>query len=173
LRARARSDPIGPDNEVGRHLGDALVHSRDPHATDSFLGISEETDHGAAVGHLGPSRQGSVDQHGVQNRPTRSVQCVDSVPRLDHYLGGFFTVVERGLPDGGCAGGSDGVQNTPAVKLEHTAPHERVGRQGVASMFGRVDDEDSQSLAGQKHRGGCSRTTCAGDDDVVTVLLDG
>ena len=98
--------------------------------------------------------------------------CCTSKLILSGDFDDFITVMESCRPDGGRFGGPDGIQHAPAVQLEHTTPHEPVGRQRVASMAGGVDHENSQSLAGEEHRGRRTGASCSGDDDVVAVPTD-
>ncbi len=139
----ARMDTIGPDDEVGRYIDHASVGSGDLRAANAIPGSPNEIDHAVAVDHLGTGSQRGIDEHRVQEGPTRSVQSVDTVQRLDLDFDGLVAVMESRLPERGSLGRPDGIQQAPAVQLEHSAPHQRVSRQSVTSTAGRVDHEDS------------------------------
>ena len=78
-----RSDTIGSDDELGSHIDHLSVGSADARTAHATVGSPEDVHDGAAVNDLGAGSQRGVDEYGVQDCPTRSIQPVYAVPLFD------------------------------------------------------------------------------------------
>src|SRR6201999_133006 len=119
---------------------------------------------------LGACRAAGLQQQRVEDGSAGGAQRRYSTARAGVYGLDVVAVSELSRNDGWSARVDDRVEQTPAVQLQHTAAHERMGGQRVRTWPGRLDDEHTHAAAGQQHRGGRPGTPAADDDRVVVVV---
>ena len=164
----ARAQAVGADHAIGmdgKRGGLTRAQRRAAHAPRP---VSNEIDGIQAVDDLGARVARRIAQQSIEERTARCVEGVDAIPGLDDDLDRLAVVMEVRRVNRRSTCGLHVAEHAPAVKLEHAAPHQRVGRERVAARPIPIDREHLQPGAREQH-GRRSSGAAGADDDRIVV----
>ena len=165
-RGDRRTHAVGADDEPGVDAERAAVGAGAGHAVRAAVAAAGEPGDGDAEANVGARFAGGGGEDRIDHGSPRRVEGVDAVRRLDGDRHDGVLVGKRHAVNGRGAGGAHAVEQSPAVELQDSGAHQRVGRRRVGAEPRAVDEGDAYAAAGEEHGGGCARDTGADDDHV-------
>jgi len=162
-----RPNAVGADDVTCRHRLPLSVLIDDHDTGDSAGMRARHIHHSSAVHDVGAGLGGGVGQHPIQHVASRRIERLDTVARRNRNRDRLDPIVKSRLPHRRRRGGDHGRQDAPAVQLQHSPPHQRMRRQGVAASLAPIDDQDPETHASQEQCSGGAGAACPGNHDVV------